>query len=94
MSWIDEMRIVLSALFEKGVGVKQVRFVIYKDKRGEYRWRLVAANGEPIADSAEGYVRRADCVAGVNLVRGASGAPVRSSAAKPVKPRKRARAKA
>lgn len=36
----------------------------YKDQHGEWRWRAVAANGETVADSAEGYVRRADCEAG------------------------------
>lgn len=55
-----------------------MHFYVYKDRRGEYRWTLYAANGEPVADSAEGYVRVASCVAGINLIvgRGAS-IPVR-----------------
>ena len=36
--------------------------VVYVDESGEYRWRAVAANGETVADSSEGYVRRIDCV--------------------------------
>lgn len=28
---------------------------IYTDTAGEHRWRLVAANGRIVADSAEGY---------------------------------------
>jgi len=32
-----------------------VRFEIYKDKQGDYRWRLVAANGRITAESGEGY---------------------------------------
>lgn len=32
--------------------------VFYKDKAGEWRWRLVAANGETVADSGEGYTRK------------------------------------
>ena len=31
------------------------KFQIYKDKKGEWRWRLVARNGRIVADSAEGY---------------------------------------
>lgn len=35
---------------------------LYRDDAGEHRWRLVAANGEIIADSGEGYVNRGDCL--------------------------------
>lgn len=34
---------------------------IYQDHAGEWRWRRKAPNGEVIADSAEGYTRKADC---------------------------------
>lgn len=34
------------------------RIEVYEDTRGEWRWRIVAANGEIIGDSAEGYVGR------------------------------------
>lgn len=37
-----------------------MKFVLYEDKRHEWRWRLVAANGRIIADSAEGYTRKED----------------------------------
>lgn len=30
-------------------------FHTYKDQGGEWRWRLKAANGEIVADSAEGH---------------------------------------
>lgn len=33
-------------------------FHVYRDLRSEWRWRLVAANGRIIADSAEGYTDR------------------------------------
>lgn len=36
------------------------RTIVYQDKAGEWRWKRVAANGEIIADSAEGYTRMAD----------------------------------
>ncbi|GEM_PF-530900 len=51
------------------------QFVIYKDKAGEFRWQLYAQNSRIIADSAEGYKNRADCVHGAKLVSSiASGA--------------------
>lgn len=36
--------------------------VVYRDERGEWRWHIHAANGRIVADSAEGYENRADCV--------------------------------
>ena len=33
----------------------------YQDKKNEWRWRRLAANGEVLADSAEGYVNHSDC---------------------------------
>ncbi|PSD28307.1 YegP family protein [Stenotrophomonas indicatrix] len=47
---------------------KPKQFVVYKDKAGEFRWRLYAQNGRVIADSGEGYKNRVDCVAGAKLV--------------------------
>lgn len=44
-------------------------FTIFNDIAGEYRWRLRAANGRIIADSAEGYRSKADCQAGIQLVK-------------------------
>lgn len=34
----------------------------------EWYWRLRAANGEPIADSGEGYKEKSDCTHGIHLV--------------------------
>ncbi len=48
-----------------------MRYRIYRDSIGQWRWRLVAANGRIVADSGEGYVRRRDCLRGIKLVRGA-----------------------
>ncbi len=45
------------------------KFQIFTDKAGEYRWRLRANNNEIIADSAEGYKAKSDCVHGVDLVK-------------------------
>jgi uncharacterized protein YegP (UPF0339 family) len=44
-------------------------FIINKDKAGEWRWKLLAGNNQVIADSAEGYKRREDCIAGIRLVK-------------------------
>jgi uncharacterized protein YegP (UPF0339 family) len=32
-----------------------MKVVVYEDESGDFRWRLVAENGEIISDSAEGY---------------------------------------
>lgn len=45
---------------------------IYKDQAGEWRWRMRADNGEPIADSAEGYTEERDARHGLVLVLKAS----------------------
>ena len=42
------------------------RVEIYKDSKGEWRWRLLASNGQIIATSGEGYVKYSHCVHMVN----------------------------
>lgn len=37
-----------------------MKFQVYKDMAGEYRWRLLASNGQSVASSGEGYTRRED----------------------------------
>ncbi|WP_322995595.1 YegP family protein [Castellaniella sp.] len=32
-----------------------MKFTLYKDARGEWRWRLKAANGNIVCISSEGY---------------------------------------
>ena len=44
------------------------KFEIYKDRRGEFRWRLRAANNQVIA-SGEGYASKAGCKNGIESVR-------------------------
>jgi uncharacterized protein YegP (UPF0339 family) len=44
-------------------------FTVYKDARGEWRWRLESANNRIVADSSEGYANRADCLAGISIVK-------------------------
>lgn len=44
------------------------KFEVYKDKAGEYRFRLKAGNGENILGS-EGYKAKASCMKGIESVR-------------------------
>jgi uncharacterized protein len=39
---------------------------IYKDKKGEFRWRRTATNGEIVGASSEGYSAKKDCEANAN----------------------------
>lgn len=53
-------------------------FELYKDRAGEWRWRLKASNGKIVADSGEGYHNKSDAEHGINLVKGTtSSTPVR-----------------
>lgn len=56
-----------------------MKFQIYKDSAGQWRWRLRAANGEIIAISSESYVQKADCQHGVKLVKSCGDARVEES---------------
>ena len=44
------------------------KFEIYKDKKGEFRFRLKASNGEPILAS-EGYKSKRSCKNGIDCVK-------------------------
>ena len=44
------------------------KFEVYQDKKGEYRFRLKATNGQIIAGS-EGDVKMASCMNGIDSVR-------------------------
>ena len=48
--------------------VTNPKFEVYTDKAGEFRFRLKARNGEPIAAS-EGYKAKASCMNGIESVR-------------------------
>ena len=48
---------------------KKAEFDLFKDKRSEFRWRLKAENKQIIADSGEGYKRKANCKHGIDLVK-------------------------
>lgn len=44
-------------------------FELYKDARGEWRWRLRHANGNVIAESGEGYSEKAGALNGIKSVK-------------------------
>jgi len=44
------------------------KFEVYKDKAGEYRFRLKAGNGQVIATS-EGYKSKTSCMNGIESVK-------------------------
>jgi uncharacterized protein len=45
------------------------KFEVYKDKGGQWRWRLLASNGKSIAESGEGYKEKKDCLDGIASVQ-------------------------
>jgi uncharacterized protein YegP (UPF0339 family) len=53
-----------------------MKYCIYKDGNGEWRWRLKAANHKTIADSGEGYTNKKDCEDAIKLVKGTANTPV------------------
>jgi uncharacterized protein YegP (UPF0339 family) len=61
-----------------GVPTPHGAFEVYRDRAGEYRWRLRAVGGGIVAVSGEGFPTRARCEAEVTWVRRyAAEAPVR-----------------
>ena len=47
-----------------------MKFHIYQDARGEWRWRLKARNGRIVADSGEGYVTRGNALRAARRLTG------------------------
>jgi uncharacterized protein len=47
----------------------QLHFELYQDAQGQHRWRLRHANGQVMADCAEGYASRYDCVHGIRAIQ-------------------------
>ena len=44
------------------------KFEVYQDKRGEFRFRLKASNGQVIA-TGEGYSSKAGCLNGIESIK-------------------------
>jgi uncharacterized protein YegP (UPF0339 family) len=45
------------------------KFELYKDAKGEFRWRLIASNGQMIANSGEGYKSKESAKNGIESVK-------------------------
>jgi uncharacterized protein YegP (UPF0339 family) len=45
------------------------KFVVYKDKAGEYRWRLVAPNGKDTASSGQNFASHYDATRAAEEVK-------------------------
>lgn len=53
-----------------------MRYIIYQDLRGEWRWRLVAGNNRILADSAESYTDQYSVEEALGLIMKASRAGI------------------
>jgi uncharacterized protein YegP (UPF0339 family) len=47
----------------------KLKVEIYKDLKGEFRWRIKARNGKILADSGEGYKRIGAAFRAINLLK-------------------------
>jgi uncharacterized protein len=45
------------------------KFVVKKDKKGEFRWTFQAPNGEKMGDSGEGYTRKQSCLDAIESIK-------------------------
>lgn len=45
------------------------RFVVYEDKRGEFRWQFVSPNGQIMATPGEGYTSRYNCEKAIETIQ-------------------------
>jgi len=53
------------------------KFELYKDSKGEFRWRLIASNGQMIANGGEGYTSKDSAKNGIESVKkNAPAAPI------------------
>ncbi len=50
------------------MAMDNAKFEVYKDSKGEYRFRLKAPNGEIIAAS-EGYTSKQACLNGIDAIK-------------------------
>jgi amphi-Trp domain-containing protein len=54
---------------EDGPSGSRATFEVYRDRANEWRWRLVHDNGNIVADSGEGYARKASAINGLRSVQ-------------------------
>jgi uncharacterized protein len=53
-----------------------MKFEVYKDKKGEHRWRLRHGNGNILATSSEGYNAKASAMKCIENVQNSASAEV------------------
>lgn len=53
-----------------------MKFEVYEDRRGEFRWRLKHSNGNILATSSEGYKAKASAMRCIENVQNSSNAKV------------------
>jgi len=56
----------------------EVTYYYYKDKKAEWRWKVKAANGRVIAESAEGYKTERECLEDIERVKHSSDSQVKT----------------
>jgi len=54
-----------------------MQFEVYKDKVGEFRWRLRHTNGNILATASEGYKTRASAMKCIDTVKASADVPVK-----------------
>jgi uncharacterized protein len=57
-----------------------MKYQLYKDAGGQWRWTLYAANGRKIANSGESYFNKQDAISAIGLVKGSASAPIYDAA--------------
>jgi uncharacterized protein YegP (UPF0339 family) len=50
-----------------------MKFEIYQDSGGNYRWRLIASNGQNVASSGESFASKANATRAAENVRDNAG---------------------
>ncbi len=53
-----------------------MKFEVYKDKKGEHRWRLRHGNGNILATSSEGYAAKASVLKCIENVQASASAEI------------------
>ena len=53
-----------------------MKFELYKDKKGEHRWRLRHGNGNILATASEGYASKASAMKCIENVRNSASADI------------------
>ena len=59
----------LSAVVGHAQDTGKLKFELYKDKAGEFRWRLKAGNGAILATGGQGYKAKTDAKNGIDIVQ-------------------------